>query len=134
MIRNRTRGTTLCTAVEVASSPFQRALGLMFRSSLEGGMLFSFGRGAPAGMWTAGMRIPIDILWLDHDRRIIRIKERALPWRFMGGCTAWYVLELPAGTVQKTRTRVGDLLSFAGEAAASRRATARSAPARRGLR
>jgi len=114
VIRNLTRRTILCSRIEVARTPFQKARGLMFRSSLKGGMLFVFEKEGKPGIWTFGMFMPIDIAWLSSTRRVVTIKENAQPWRFLGypRKKAKMVLELPAGTLKKTRTREGDILSI----------------------
>lgn len=114
MIANRTRGTVLCRSLETARSPGARARGLMFRSQLEGGLLFVFDRSCRPGIWTFGMLIPIDILWLDSGGRVVKARRNAKPWRYLGfpRKKARFVLELPAGTLEKSLTREGDALSI----------------------
>ncbi|MBI4181555.1 MAG: DUF192 domain-containing protein [Candidatus Aenigmarchaeota archaeon] len=104
----------LCEALEVARTPAQRARGLMFRSSLQGGLLFRFPAAGRHRFWTVGMRFPIDILWLDPAGRVVHLKEHAQPWRFAGGppAPASQVLELPAGRIASSGTRVGHILAL----------------------
>jgi uncharacterized membrane protein (UPF0127 family) len=55
------------------------------------------------------MRIPIDVCHVDKKHRIVRILHSIKPWRV--GPIVWkskYVVELPAGTVRRTGTEVGD--------------------------
>lgn len=114
MILNKTRKTTLCKKTEKAISGLSRAKGLMFRGSLKGGLIMIFDNEIKSGIWTFGMRIPIDIVWIDSKNRIVSIKENAKPWRYMGypEKPAKMVLELNSGIVKKTRTCVGDLLKI----------------------
>ena len=60
-------------------------------------------------MWF--MRFPIDAIFIDRDRRVVRTAERLAPWVFsVGARGARDVLELPAGTVARTGTQAGDEL------------------------
>jgi len=112
MIINRTRNTVLCRKLETANSVFKKANGLMFRRSLKGGFLMRFERDSKPGIWTFGMFFPIDIAWIDSRGRVVKAKENAKPWRFLGypKKPARAVLELNAGTLKKTKTRVGDTI------------------------
>lgn len=120
MITNKTRDTVLCETHEVAESHWQKTRGLMFRDSLphNHGMLFTFFRPSPAGIWMFGMRFPIDILFIDSGKKVLRVIENAKPlglsWRtwklYIPPSPASYVLELPAGGARKTST--GDILDF----------------------
>ncbi len=67
--------------VEVASTPDQRAYGLMFRESLEDdrGMLFDFGRPQPVTMWMRNTYIPLDMLFIRANGQIGRIVHEAQP-------------------------------------------------------
>jgi len=114
MIANKTRKTVLCKKVELAASHFSKARGLMFRTSLNGGMLFVFDKESRASIWTFGMFMPIDIVWIGSKNRVVDMKENALPWRYLGWPKkkAKMVLELKSGTLKKTGTRRGDLLEI----------------------
>lgn len=59
--------------IEIASSPWRLALGLMFRKSLpEGkGMLFDFHFSGKHGIWMLFMRFPIDVYFLDKDGTVL---------------------------------------------------------------
>lgn len=57
------------------------------------------------------MGFPIDAAFLDRDNRIIAILTELRPFRISGMyMKARSVLELPAGTIKRTRTEVGDRL------------------------
>lgn len=122
MIRNKTKETVLCESHEVADSPWKKTRGLMFREALPGehGLLMVFEPPSRPGIWMLGMRFPIDIVFLDPDRRVIRIVENARPlglswrtWRiFFPPGPSSFVLELPAGRASETRTLVGNELDF----------------------
>ena len=66
---------------EVADTPALRERGLMFREKLpEGtGMLFLFSEVAPHRFWMKNVTIPLDMIWLDANKRIIYILNSVPP-------------------------------------------------------
>jgi uncharacterized membrane protein (UPF0127 family) len=57
------------------------------------------------------MRMPIDVVFLDADQRVIRTVPNVAPWRPIVGCkSAHAVLELAAGAIQRRSIRLGDVL------------------------
>lgn len=110
-----------CYHVETAETSEQRALGLMYRKSLDekSGMLFIFERQSFYPIWMKNMVIPIDILWLDSEKKIVDLRENVPPCS-QTPCSVYepvkpalYVLELKAGTVFKTGMKSGDLITLA---------------------
>jgi uncharacterized membrane protein (UPF0127 family) len=76
---------------------------------------------AGEGLWiyptqaihTIGMRFPIDVIFLDDSLFVKRMYEALPPWRltrFVWGAQS--ALELPAGSLEKTGTVIGDQLQF----------------------
>jgi uncharacterized membrane protein (UPF0127 family) len=99
--------------VELAITPEQRARGLMFRDSLapDGGMLFLFDQERPVTMWMKDTRIPLDLLFLGPDGRILKIAEGARPFSLAYiSCDlpALGVLEVPGGTARSLGWKAGD--------------------------
>lgn len=106
--------------VEVMVSDQDRATGLMFRPSLadDKGMLFVFERADFHGIWMKNCRFPIDIVWLDEDRRIVHVAEGAAPCK-ADPCPVYeplrraqYVIELNAGQARREGAAVGEAVSF----------------------
>ena len=59
------------------------------------------------------MRFPIDAVFVGRGRLVVGVRERMRPWLPVAGSRgAAEVLELPAGTVARTGTQVGDELSY----------------------
>ncbi len=106
--------------VEIADNIFAQARGLMFRKSLphDRGMLFVFAsvRTIPITMFC--MRFPLDIIWLDSNKKIVEIKKSARPsWSPIFSTTypkvkAQYVLEVNAGIADELNLREGAPLVF----------------------
>jgi uncharacterized protein len=100
-------------AVELAATPQDRERGLMYRRELpEGqGMLFDFERDQEVSFWMKNTYIPLDMIFIRSDGRILRIaenteplSERLVPSR--GAVQA--VLEVIGGTTRKLGIAPGD--------------------------
>ena len=101
-------GVVLCERCEVPKSSFARMRGLLGRSGLEpgGGMLID---AAPSVM-TFFMRFPIDVVFLDRDRKVVGVRHALRPWRVAGARRAVAALELPAGTAAGAGIEEGAVL------------------------
>ena len=105
--------------VEVARTPAERARGLMFRRTLaaDSGMIFLFESARPVAMWMKNTVIPLDMLFIGRDWRILRIAERATPYSeeaIPSGGPVIAVLELAGGGVERLGLRPGDRVRMAG--------------------
>jgi uncharacterized membrane protein (UPF0127 family) len=58
------------------------------------------------------MRFPIDLIYLDRQKRIRKLTSEVIPWRLSACFAADSVLELAAGTIRASRTEQGDMLDF----------------------
>jgi hypothetical protein len=67
--------------VEVADNDDTRERGLMFRRHLAGdhGMLFDFKTPQEVAFWMKNTLIPLDMLFVDADGRVVRIARNAVP-------------------------------------------------------
>src|SRR5260221_8870911 len=101
-------GAVLCERCEIPESVFGRMRGLLGRDGLEpgGGMLID--RAPSVHMFF--MRFPIDVVFLDGDRKVVRVVELLRPWRIAGAARAAAALELPAGAAAAAAVEVGDIL------------------------
>lgn len=100
-------------AVELASTPQEQATGLMFRRELpEGrGMLFDFHRDQPTSFWMKNTYIPLDMIFIRGDGRILRIAENTVPLSetlVPSGGPVRAVLEVIAGTAKRLGIAPGD--------------------------
>jgi uncharacterized protein len=100
-------------SVELAVTDEQRAHGLMERRSLpEGhGMLFKFEPDQVIQMWMHNTYIPLDMIFIRSDGRILRIAENTTPLSdrvISSGGAARGVLEVIAGTARKLGIAPGD--------------------------
>jgi uncharacterized protein len=105
-------------AVELASTPEEQAKGLMYRRQLpEGqGMLFDFHREQPTSFWMKNTYIPLDMIFIRGDGRILRIAENTMPLSealVPSGGPVRAVLEVNAGTAKKLGIAPGDRVGHA---------------------
>ena len=109
-VTNPSRSTVLATCLEVADSGPKRNKGLLGREGLAPG----------EGLWivpcesvhTFFMRFPIDLVYLDRNNKVKKVRSAVGPWRLSACLSAHSILELPAGTAEKTGTQVGDELTI----------------------
>jgi hypothetical protein len=106
---------------ELATSSGERQRGLMLRPFLaaDRGMLFLFEAPALWRFWMFNTLVPLDILWLDADRRVIFINADTPPCPPLTPCPTYgadepsrFVLELAAGEAQRRGLQVGDQLAW----------------------
>jgi uncharacterized membrane protein (UPF0127 family) len=103
--------------VELARTEAERARGLMERSALapDAGMLFLFGETADHGFWMKNTLIPLDMIFIGEDGRIVGVVERAEPRTLTNrsvGAPSRYVLEVNGGWARARGVRAGDLARF----------------------
>ena len=110
---NRTRGRSLASNVLVADSHITRLIGLIGTNSDQFGEGYGLWIRPCRGIHTVFMRFAIDAAYLDKEGHVVHMETRLKPWRI--GATRWRsssVLELPAGSLQRSGTQVGDVIEF----------------------
>jgi uncharacterized membrane protein (UPF0127 family) len=100
-------------SVEMATSEKEKETGLMYRKELPDGkgMLFDFSPEQQISMWMKNTYIPLDMIFIRADGRILRIAENTEPMStkiISSGGLAKGVLEVIAGTAQKYGIAPGD--------------------------
>jgi uncharacterized protein len=97
--------------------------GMMFRDSLpeDRGMIFMHAKEQKWQYWMFQVRIPLDIIWMNKDHRIVEISANTPPCtsknssecpRYGGAADAIYVLEMNAGGAARRNLKIGDHLAF----------------------
>jgi len=100
-------------SVEMATTEEEKTTGLMYRKELPDGkgMLFDFSPEQQISMWMKNTYIPLDMIFIRADGRILRIAENTEPLStkiISSGGLAKGVLEVIAGTAQKYGIQPGD--------------------------
>ena len=109
-MRNQTRNTILGELVDVADTSEKRRTGLLKHAGLDPG----------TGLWispcesvhTFFMKFPIDLVYIDKKRKVRKVRHAVPAWRLSACLTAHSILELPAGTAEKSGTLPGDVLEI----------------------
>lgn len=102
--------------IEIARTSKQMELGLMYRRRLavDAGMLFVHDRAERVRMWMKNTYIPLDMLFVDADGRIIDLKQRTVPRSLaiiVSKKPVLAVFEVNAGTVSRLGIAIGDRLN-----------------------
>lgn len=107
-IVNKTRNSLLTENASEAKSLMEKTIGLIGEKSPKAIVLrTSF------GIHTFGVRFPLDILILDSEMTVKKIKENLQKNSFFFWNPKFdLVLELPAGVVKKSQTALGDKIEF----------------------
>lgn len=105
--------------VRLADTAESRAQGLSGIQKLGAneGLLMVFEKDGQHGIWMKDMMIPIDIVWMNNEKKVIYIVTDAAPElgdtkEFKPTAAARYVLELPAGSAKKASIKIGDTATF----------------------
>jgi uncharacterized membrane protein (UPF0127 family) len=112
-IYNKTRETFVATEATIADSYLRRLVGLLGKTKRWA----QLGRGlwiVPSrGVHTIGMMFPIDLIFLSKEKEVVHVEEHLRPFRISAvSLKATSVLELPAHTVFRTGTQVGDRMEI----------------------
>lgn len=107
---NQTRQIEIGDRIAVADRGPLRRKGLLGRTGLDAG----------EGIWivpcesvhTFGMKFPIDLVYLDRSRRVLKVRSSVGAWKMSACLRAHSILELPSGAIAATQTQPGDMLEY----------------------
>ena len=106
--------------VELMIKEPDRAMGLMFRDSLpqDRALLFVFDTLDFHPIWMKNCRFPIDIVWLNEQRKVVHVEASVPPCKqdpcptYQSLQRAAYVVELNAGQASREKLALGSRLEF----------------------
>lgn len=109
-VKNLTRGRMLADRADIADTSAVRRRGLLKHAGLAPG----------EGLWivpcegvhTFAMKFPIDVVFLNRQRQVVKVRPHMGKSRIALSLRAHSVLELPAGTIDATGTQPGDQLEL----------------------
>lgn len=112
MITNITQKKNICKDKKILKNIFQKAKGLMFSKKItDTGYIFVFDTPRRIDLHMFFVFFPIDVLFLDEEKKVIEIKVNFKPFTFYySEKKASYVIELPKGKAKEVS--FGDKLSF----------------------
>lgn len=111
---NHTTGSTIAERVTVANTTWRRMLGLLFRDNVK----------PDEGVWFPncstihlfGMRVPLDVIFLDQDARVVRTHPHVERHRIVGCRGARSTIELGTGALSQHDVLIGDRLVLEDDA------------------
>ena len=127
LVEVNSREITLPSGTKIFAEPVQQQKdmmrGMMFKDSLGAnqGMLFIYAKEDRVPYWTFQVRMPLDIIWIDHQHRVVDLALNAQPCRsrqsdvcptYGGHEPAQFVLEVNGGVAAKNQVKIGDALDF----------------------
>ncbi len=110
-------GREIAFEVEIADTPGKRELGLQYRRELapDRGMIFLFPRDAEQTFWMKNTPIPLDMIFINDERRIVGIAEEAVPFSLHArsvGQPSRFVLEINGGLSKRYGIHAGAAVRF----------------------
>jgi uncharacterized membrane protein (UPF0127 family) len=112
-------GRELTFQVEVADTPAKRELGLQYRRDLppDRGMIFLFPTESEHSFWMKNTPIPLDMIFISKDLKIVGIVEQAVPFSTDSRsvpAASQFVLEINGGLSKRHGIKAGDSVQFQG--------------------
>ena len=102
--------------LEVARTPDEHQVGLMYRQSLpdDGGMLFVYDHPATEGYWMHNTYVPLSIAWIDQNGAIVDIQDmQPLTDDVHSPAAAyWYALEANQGWFTNNGVGIGQYVTL----------------------
>ena len=110
MIKNITKNITLATKVVLANTSLTRMRGLLGKASLEEDSALVILPCQSVHMFF--MKFSIDVVFVNKDNVVVGLCSNIPPFAFSpifwkSACA----IELPTGTIERTKTEIGDLMS-----------------------
>ena len=109
-----------CFEVEIVDSLETRTKGLMFRERMNEnrGMWFVFEESKVYPFWMKNTLIPLDMIWIDENLKVVAIIENAVPCEsdpckhYNPEIEALYVLEINRGLASEQGLEIGNIVSI----------------------
>ena len=112
-VKNLTNDKILQKETKFCSTILSRFKGLMFSRKQNIALIFKFNKETLIALHMMLVFYPIDILFLDKNKIAVDLKENFRPFTFYTSKKkAIYAIELPQGTIRKTKTKAGDKIKF----------------------
>src|SRR5262249_39127779 len=109
-LQNSRNGHIVADRLMAAFDSATRRTGLLHRDSMPENSALIL---APTGaIHTWFMRFPIDVAMVRRNGVVVKLRHAVPPWRMVVALRAYATIGLPAGTLARTDTRVGDQLTL----------------------
>ena len=113
LIKNITKNKILVANSTLCDDIFSKFMGLMFSIKQKKSLIFQFKKEQKIYLHMLFVFYPIDVLFLDKNKIVVDRKENFKPFSFyISKKKALYAIELPSGTIKRTKTEIGDKIGF----------------------
>ncbi|MEM3373871.1 MAG: DUF192 domain-containing protein [Candidatus Woesearchaeota archaeon] len=113
MIYNKTKNILICKEKKILNNVIEKAIGLMFSKPIKDkGYIFVFEKSQRVSLHMFFVFFPIDVVFLDENKRVVEIKENFRPFTFYSSKNKIkFFIEIPQGLI-KNKIEINDILSF----------------------
>ena len=113
MIRNSAKRTVIMKNSVFADDNLSKFIGLMFSKQQKNALIFKFKEEKIISLHMLFVFYHIDVLFLGKNKTVVDKKENLMPFAFYKSKKkAMYAVEIPNGTIKKTKTEIGDKIIF----------------------
>mgnify|MGYP001571234577 CR=1 FL=1 len=113
MIKNISKSKVISKNSIFIDDILSKFIGLMFSKKIRVPLIFRFNEEKMISLHMLFVFYPIDVLFLDKNKIVVDKKENFKPFTFYKSKKkAMYAVELPNGTIKKTKSEIGDKIEF----------------------
>lgn len=113
MLKNTTKNALISRETKYCNNILSKAIGLMFSRKQDRALIFSFKNEVKECLHMFFVFYPIDVIFLNKDRKVVEMKENFKPFTFyMPKKKARYIIELLSGSIKKSKTSLGDMINI----------------------
>ncbi len=111
---NHTKSKKLADEYKIYRRLLGKTKGLMFSRRLKNkALVFEFFPLKKVSLHMFFVFFPIDVLFIDDKNKVVDMIKNFKPFTFYKGSKkCMFVIELPDGIIKKTKTKIGDKVSF----------------------
>ena len=112
-ITNLTNHKILASDAGLCNTILSKSIGLMFSKNKKKSLVFKFSREMIVPLHMIFVFYPIDALFLNKKNIVVELKENFMPFTLHSPSKkSMCVIELPQGTIKKTKTMIGDKIKI----------------------
>ena len=112
-IKNITKNRIIAANFKLCGDNYSKFIGLMFSKQKNKVLIFKFKKEKNISLHMFFVFYPIDVLFLDKNRIVVDKKENFKPFAlYKPKRKAMYAIELSNETIKRTKTEIGDKISF----------------------
>ena len=112
-IKNLSSNRIIAKDSGIAESALSRYLGLMLTRPKQSALVLKFGSERKISLHMAFVFYTIDVIFANARMEVVDVKQNFRPFQtYSSAGKATYAIELPAGSVRKSNTKVKDRIAF----------------------